>query len=128
MESIQEIVQSTVEDIAAGRLLGAFSLEVGGSGNHGDGVGEHILFSHAGINARFFKYIVEKFGSRRAGTSSLDYLYLYVCVQLCMYVISLVGTHLHVLKCVITLKSFPRQSTASPAYVYHVTLCATFPH
>ena len=100
MESIHEIVQSTVEDIATGRLLGAFSLEVGGSGNHGDGVGEHILFSHAGINARFFKYIVEKFGSRRAGTSSLDYLH--VCMQLCMYVISLVGifsfkgTRLHV--------------------------------
>ena len=91
MESIHEIVQSTVEDIAAGRLLGAFSLEVGGSGNHGDGVGEHILFSHAGINARFFKYILEKFGSRRAGTSSLDYLYLYAhmyaVMYVCMYVI-----------------------------------------
>ena len=86
MESIREIVLSAVEDIKAGRLVGAFSLHMGGSGSgsggHQEG-GEHILFSHAGINARFFKYITEKVGSRRTGISNFDYLFvcMYVCIM-----------------------------------------------
>lgn len=66
MENIREIVLSTAEDIRTGRLLGAFSLHVGGGAGGG---GEHILFTHAGISARFFKYITEKVGSGRTGTT-----------------------------------------------------------
>eukprot|EP01036_Dinobryon_divergens_P036455 gene36455-47466_t len=63
-ESIREIVLSTVEDIRAGQLVGAFSLRVGGDG------GEHVLFTHAGISARFFKHISEKVGGGHTGFSS----------------------------------------------------------
>lgn len=47
-ENIAFIVQSTIDDIAAGTLLGAFHL------NWND---MDVLFTHAGINRKFFEYI-----------------------------------------------------------------------